>query len=118
MTVSERLKVNSRVRVIAVTIRANYSPTMRHSLLKCLGATGTVIHFDPRFTLPYSIRFDDGCTSSFAENACEMLEPPVAAKGLTAWLVEAIGRHPAAEDDPAVIDAINAMAEALAGEPT
>ena len=33
-------------------------------------------------------------------------------------LVEAIGRHPAAEDDPAVIDAINAVGAALAGEPT
>lgn len=37
--------------------------------------------------------------------------------GVLQALVEAIGRHPAAEDDPSVIDAINAVGEALAGEP-
>lgn len=33
-------------------------------------------------------------------------------------LIQAIGRHPAAEDDPDVIDAINAIEKELAGEPT
>lgn len=33
-------------------------------------------------------------------------------------LVGAIGRHPAAEDDPDVIDAINALGAVLEGEPT
>ena len=37
--------------------------------------------------------------------------------GVLQRLVEAIGRHPAAEDDPAVIGAINAVGAALAGEP-
>ncbi len=32
-------------------------------------------------------------------------------------LVEAIGRHPAAEDDPEIADAINAIEKELAGEP-
>ena len=42
---------------------------------------------------------------------------PLAGSLLTE-LVEAIGRHPAVEDDPAVIDAINAIGKELAGEPT
>ena len=40
------------------------------------------------------------------------------AEELIQQLIVAIGRHPAAEDDPAVIDAINAVGAALAGEPT
>lgn len=38
--------------------------------------------------------------------------------GVMQRLVEAIGRYPAAEDDPEVIDAINAIGKELAGEPT
>lgn len=37
----------------------------------------------------------------------------MSAEELIQQLVVAIGRHPAAEDDPDVIDAINAVEEAL-----
>ncbi|GAI47238.1 unnamed protein product, partial [marine sediment metagenome] len=45
--------VQSRVRVVAVVIRAGYGRYERRRLLKWLNATGTVIEFDPRWTLPW-----------------------------------------------------------------
>lgn len=69
------LRVNSRVRVVSVVIRAGYSRSQRHSLLKCLNATGTVVSFDPRFTLPCFIRLDDGDYFAFTKDNLEVLEP-------------------------------------------
>ena len=107
------LKVHSRVRVVAITIRITESRALRCNLIQCLGATGTVINFDPRLTLPWRVRLDNGDLFAFAENNLEVLEPCVTAKELTERLVEAIGRHPAAEADPDIADAIIAIEDAL-----
>lgn len=109
---SERLKVNSRVRVASVTIRASYDRHERRRFLKWLDATGTVVNFDPRWRLPWYVRLDNGDFARLAEDNLEVLELCTGASVLQP-LVEAIGRHPAAEDDPAVIDAINAVEEEL-----
>ena len=111
------LRVHSRVRVVSITIRTMDSRALRCNLIQCLGATGTVINFDPRWTLPWRVRLDNDDLFAFAEDNLQVLELPTGA-GVIQRLVEAIGRHPVAEDDPDVIDAINAVGAALAGEPT
>ncbi len=68
-------KVRSRVRVVSVVIQASDSPGGTDRLLKCLNATGTVVRFDPRWTLPYHVELDDGRFVSFAEDNLEVLEP-------------------------------------------
>ncbi len=69
------LRVHSRVRVVAITIRAWSSQSLRNKLLEHLAATGTVTSFDPRYTLPYRVKFDDGSFLSFAEKSLQVLEP-------------------------------------------
>lgn len=115
---SERLKVHSRVRVVAVTVRVGDHPTMRHCLLRRLGMSGTVVGWDPRFTLPCRVKFDDGDVAFIAKENLEVLEA-TEPRNIGGWsdrmqqLTEAIGRHPAAESDPSVIDAVNAVEDAL-----
>jgi len=69
------LRVHSRVRVVSVVIWASYSHSQRDSLLKYLGATGTIVSFDPRWTLPCHVKLDNGNILSCAEDNLEMLEP-------------------------------------------
>ncbi len=69
------LRLHSRVRVVSVTVRASDSPGWRQRLLKRLGSTGTVDSVDPRFTLPFRVKLDDGDITAFAENELEVLEP-------------------------------------------
>ena len=69
------LRVHSRVQVESVIIRASYSRSQRYSLLKNLGATGTVIEFDPIWTLPWRLALDNGEYVAFARNSLEVLEP-------------------------------------------
>ena len=108
MGIGETLKVHSRVRVVCVTLRTVDSRALRCNLMQCLGATGTVINFDPRFTLPYRVRFNNGDLFGFAEDSLEVLESEPLQE-----LIQAIGRHPSAESDPAVADAVNAVGDAL-----
>ena len=115
------LRLHSRVRVISVRIGASDSSSQRYSLLKCLDTTGTVVGFDPRFTLPWRVKLDDGNFAVFAEENLKALEPGKTAtpkSDALAALVLAIGRHEPMANDPAVIDAINAIEKALTGEPT
>lgn len=74
-TIVAKLRVHSRVRVVSVTIGVTCSPSGRHSLLRCLGTMGTVINFDPRWTLPWLVKFDDGICIPFAEDNLEVLGP-------------------------------------------
>lgn len=104
------LREQSRVRIVAITIRTRDSRALRCNLIQCLGATGTVINFDPRLTLPWRVRLDNADLFAFAEDNLEVLN---STPHLMQSLVEAIGHHPAAEADPAVIDAINAVEDAL-----
>jgi hypothetical protein len=104
------LKVHSRVRVVAITIRTKDSRALRCNLIQCLGATGTVIAFDPRWTLPWRVRLDNADLFAFGEDNLEVL---IGKPHLIESLVEAIGRHPAAEADPEIADAINAVEDAL-----
>ncbi|MBA7635006.1 hypothetical protein ES703_42606 [subsurface metagenome] len=69
------LRLNSRVRVRAIVIWAMDSQSTRDLYLKCLNATGTVISVDPRWTLAYCVKLDNGNTLRFAENYLEVLEP-------------------------------------------
>jgi len=69
------LRVHSRVRVRSVVIQIDDSPETRKWLLKFLGTTGTVISFDPRYALPFHVKFDNGRAASFTEDNLEVLEP-------------------------------------------
>ena len=69
----ERLRVHSRVRVATVTIQASNSPGHRQYLLKCLGSTGTIDSFDPRFTLPFRVKLDDRDIAGFAADELEAI---------------------------------------------
>jgi len=69
------LEVDRRVRVVAVTIRAGYGRYERRRLLKWLNATGTVVSFDPRWTLPWRVRLDNGEYVAFAKESLEVLAP-------------------------------------------
>ena len=111
---AEPLGVHSRVRVRALVIQATDSATTRYCLLKRLGTTGTVISCDPRWTLPRRVKFDDGACIAFAEDNLEVLKPRlITSAAVIQRLVVAIARHPAAESDPEVADAVNAIEDAL-----
>ena len=69
------LRVGSRVRVVSIVVQASDSPGYRQYLLKRLGTTGMVDSVDPRFTLPFRVKLDDGDITAFAEDNLEVLEP-------------------------------------------
>jgi len=69
------LQVHSRVRIVSVIIRAGDGRYERRRLLKWLNATGTVVSFDTRWTLPWRVRLDSGEYVSFAKDNLEVLEP-------------------------------------------
>ena len=69
------LKVRSRVRVVSVTVWVSDSPGYRRHLLRRLGSAGTVDSVDPRFTLPFRVRLDNGEITAFSEDELEVLEP-------------------------------------------
>lgn len=69
------LRLNSRVRVTSVVIRAGYSSSLRYSLLERLDGVGTVVSFDPRSAWPFCIKLDDGTFICLAEDNLEVLEP-------------------------------------------
>ena len=74
------LRVHSRVRVTSVTIRASDSPGHGQHLLKRLGTTGTIDSLDPRFTLPFRVRLDNGEITAFSEDELEPLAKQLALK--------------------------------------
>ncbi len=73
MSSANALRVHSRVRVVSIVVRASDSPGYRQCLLKRLGGTGTVDSVDPRFTLPFRVKLDDGDITAFAEDNLEVL---------------------------------------------
>jgi len=69
------LKVRSRVQVMAIVVWAEDSRSERRSRLRCLGTTGTVIAWDPRWTLPCYVKLDNGDLRRFSKHHLEVLEP-------------------------------------------
>ena len=80
MSIGETLKVHSRVRVVSVTIRASDSPGYRRHLCERVGSTGIIDSVDPRFTLPFRVRLDNGEITAFSEDELEPLAKQLALK--------------------------------------
>jgi len=72
---SRVVQVHSRVRIISVTVWAHHSDSERRRSLKWLNATGTIVNFDPRWTLPWRVKLDSGEYKAFAKDNLEVLEP-------------------------------------------
>ena len=68
------LRVHSRVRVRAIVVWAMDSQSEQRSRLKCLDTTGTVVAWDPRWTLPCYVQLDNGESHRFAPHHLEVLE--------------------------------------------